>query len=495
MSRSPVSTRLPGASSFRYLMEAVAEHELSVVLSSHLVADLERVCDYLIVLAASRVQVTGEVEELLATHHRLTGALRDPTSLPSDQQVIESSHTDRQSTLLVRSDGPIRDPAWTVDQVDLEDLVLGLHGPGGRSGARPPVRAGGLSMIRLTWRQFRTQALVALGALVFVAVVSAITGPHLVHLYETTVATCARYGDCSAATTAFLRNDSSLRTWLDIGVIVVPGIIGIFWGAPLVARELEAGTYRLAWTQSVTRTRWLAVKLGVIGLASMATAGLLSLMLTWWASPLDRASMNLFGSFDQRDIVPVGYAAFAFALGVTTGVLIRRPLPAMVVTLVALLTARLAFIHWIRPHLIAPMIRAFALNPTSTGFGSSGFLLFGSGPATLQPASPDIPNAWITSTQIVDRAGHALTTQVLNSDCPGIGGSGPAGGGHTHVPAAAQQALHDCVAKVGATYHEVVTYQPANRYWAFQWFELAIFLVLAFILAGCCLWWIGHRLR
>ncbi|MCW2940808.1 MAG: type transport system ATP-binding protein [Actinomycetia bacterium] len=106
------------------LMEAAAEHELSVVLSSHLVADLERVCDYLIVLVDSRVQVAGEVEELLATHHLLTGARRDPATLPADQHVISASHTGRQTTLLVRTEAPIHDPAWTISQVSLEDLIL-----------------------------------------------------------------------------------------------------------------------------------------------------------------------------------------------------------------------------------------------------------------------------------------------------------------------------------------------------------------------------------
>jgi ABC-2 type transport system ATP-binding protein len=106
------------------LMEATVEHQLSVVLSSHLVSDLERVCDYLIVLVDSRVQVAGEVEELLATHHRLTGPRRDPTRLPTDQHVIAASHTDRQTTLIVRTHAPIHDPAWTVSQLGLEDLVL-----------------------------------------------------------------------------------------------------------------------------------------------------------------------------------------------------------------------------------------------------------------------------------------------------------------------------------------------------------------------------------
>jgi len=109
----------------RGLMEAVAEHGVSVVLSSHLVADLERVCDYLVVLVASRVRVTGEVSALLASHHRLSGPRRDPGALPAGQEVIEESHTDKQSTLLVRTDQPVHDPSWTVTPVSLEDLVLG----------------------------------------------------------------------------------------------------------------------------------------------------------------------------------------------------------------------------------------------------------------------------------------------------------------------------------------------------------------------------------
>jgi len=106
------------------LMEATAEQGLSVVLSSHLIADLERVCDYLIVLVASRVLVAGPVDELLATHHLLTGPRRDPATLPAGQQVISASHTDRQSTLLVRTSEPVLDPAWTVSEVGREDLAL-----------------------------------------------------------------------------------------------------------------------------------------------------------------------------------------------------------------------------------------------------------------------------------------------------------------------------------------------------------------------------------
>ncbi|MBT2233555.1 ABC transporter ATP-binding protein [Nonomuraea sp. NEAU-A123] len=106
------------------LIEATVEHQFSVVLSSHLVSDLERTCDYLIVLVESRVQVAGEVDELLATHHRLTGPRRDLDRLPADQQVISARHTEQQSTFVVRTDAPIHDPAWTVTELSLEDLVL-----------------------------------------------------------------------------------------------------------------------------------------------------------------------------------------------------------------------------------------------------------------------------------------------------------------------------------------------------------------------------------
>ncbi|TKK87150.1 ABC transporter ATP-binding protein [Herbidospora galbida] len=106
------------------LMEATAADEFGVVLSSHLVADLERVCDFLVVLVDSRVQVAGEVDELLGTHHRLTGPRRDPDRLPSNQYVVSARHTDRQSTYVIRTDEPILDPAWVVTPLTLEDLVL-----------------------------------------------------------------------------------------------------------------------------------------------------------------------------------------------------------------------------------------------------------------------------------------------------------------------------------------------------------------------------------
>jgi ABC-2 type transport system ATP-binding protein len=119
------------------LMESVAEHDLSVVLSSHLVADLERVCDHLVVLVDSQVRVVGEVEELLATHVRLTGPRRDAEALPAELHVVSQSSTDRQSTFVVRTTGPVLDPAWSVGALSLEDLVLAYMSPGAAGAPAP----------------------------------------------------------------------------------------------------------------------------------------------------------------------------------------------------------------------------------------------------------------------------------------------------------------------------------------------------------------------
>ena len=144
---------------------------------------------------------------------------------------------------------------------------------------------------------------------------------------------------CKAARTAPRRrtrcssSTSRCRTALPFIVVIAPALIGLFFGAPLIARELETGTFRLAWTQSVTRRRWLAVKLGLVGLAAMAFGGLLTWMVDWWASPIDAANQNRFGlaNFGFHGVAPIGYAAFAFALGATAGVLLRRTVPAMAV--------------------------------------------------------------------------------------------------------------------------------------------------------------------
>jgi hypothetical protein len=249
------------------------------------------------------------------------------------------------------------------------------------------------------------------------------------------------------------------------------------------------------WTQSVTRTRWLLTKLVVLGVASITVTEVLNLMEAWWFRPIDKINQDRFtSSFGEAGVVPIGYAAFAFALGVTAGLVIRRTLPAMAATLVGFTAARVAVTYAIRPHLIAPKHLALPLDPASMGFGKTN-----GGALNLWPEPPHIPNAWVYSNHIVDNAGRALSSQYLATACPALGAVGPpvgAKGGPTQtgVPADVQARLQECVAKVGTTYHQAVAYQPANRYWPFQWYETGIFLAAALALAGLCFWLIHRRL-
>jgi len=339
-------------------------------------------------------------------------------------------------------------------------------------------------MIRLTWRQFRTQAWVAIAALAAIAITFLVTRPSLSNMYSASgIAACQARNDCGSLAASFInqvRADAAYPVLYAVGVIVVflvPAIIGMFWGAPLIARELEDRTYRLAWTQSVTRTRWLAVKLGLLGLAAMAITGLFSLIITWWASPLDRAAT--LGSpilanrmmpllFAGHGIVPIGYAAFAFALGATAGALIGRTVPAMAVTIVIFAAVQLIMPNFVRPHLIPAAHTTVAVSA-----GDANWVAVGNG--LLITGKAAIPGAWIFS-----ESGHVYTgpaIQILKT-CYNGPTSTPACG-------SAFASLHAQM---------LLAYQPASRYWPLQAYETAITLALALALAGICFWKIRRRL-
>jgi hypothetical protein len=209
----------------------------------------------------------------------------------------------------------------------------------------------------------------------------------------------------------------------------------------------------------------------------MLTTGLLSLLITWWASPIDRAggfpvsvgTLTRFSPvlFGARGIVPVGYAAFAFAVGVTAGVLIRRPLPAMAVTLAVFLAALLIMPNLVRPHLLPPVTATVpvTVNLSTAVVGHNG---------TLTVPVTDLPGAWIFSNQTITPSGRVF---VLPD-----------------VAACQSGTQQQCDAWL-ATQHlrRQIAYQPASRYRAFQWYETAIFLALALALAGFCVWWTRHR--
>jgi len=181
------------------------------------------------------------------------------------------------------------------------------------------------------WRQHRAQVLAAAGVLAALAIWMAVTGLSFAHEYrDLVIASClAARGDCGQAIDQFEALHRGLALLVPL-FLVAPGLIGVFWGAPLVAKEVEAGTHRLAWTQSVSRRRWLAWQLGFLGAGTVVLSALFAWLVSWWSGPLVGAGLDRFtpGIFDLRGIVPVFYAAFAFALGVAVGTVIRRTVAA-----------------------------------------------------------------------------------------------------------------------------------------------------------------------
>jgi hypothetical protein len=316
-------------------------------------------------------------------------------------------------------------------------------------------------MIRFAWRQFRLQAVIAFAILAVIAVLVVATHSELVHLYKL------------HETGALLNRYGSLENIVRL-LLVAPALIGMFWGAPLIARELESGTHRLIWTQSVTRRRWLAVKLGLVGGASVAVCGLLSLAVTWWSGPVDRINLDRLSStliFSERGLVPLGYGAFAFAVGVVLGLLLRRTVPAMAATLAVFTGARFALVS-LRPHLLPPIhgtVPLTAANIQGVGITSRN------GPL-IATVSVHRPGAWVLSSSsqpALDSAGkvvYGLGKELANA-----------------TPQSTITTL------VRLHLHVLVVYQPASRFWTFQAIETAVFGGVALILVGFCFWWVHRR--
>ena len=333
-------------------------------------------------------------------------------------------------------------------------------------------------MIWLTWRQFRVQSIVVAVVLVGFAVALGLTGPNLAHLYATSgLGACQAPQDCSTMATAFLdqmKADAVYPLLYVVGAVsmlLFPALIGAFWGAPLITREVEAHTLRLVWFQGVTPTRWTAMKLGLLGLVSGVSSGLLSLMVTWWADPIEKAGgfpvnqgqLSRFSPqlFDARGMAPMAYALFAFVLGVTVGAIAKRTVPAMAITLVIFALVQVVVPTWVRPNLFAP---AHLRSPVLTAPLLDTMVVQSGGQLTVPV---NIPNAWIVSNQTVTAAGRVFTLPVVD---------------------ACQSGTHDqCVAWLAKqNLRQLVTYQPTSRYWQFQWYETGIFVALSLILAALC---------
>ncbi|HEY3907617.1 MAG TPA: hypothetical protein VGM14_27180 [Streptosporangiaceae bacterium] len=315
-------------------------------------------------------------------------------------------------------------------------------------------------MTWVTWRQYRSQGALAAALFAALAVALLISGLHAAQVWHSASAGCRKDGICGN-----LSLTNGAFTTLVIATTAVPLLTGMFWGAPMVAHELETGTNQFAWMQSITRRRWLAVRAGWLLLAAAVLAGAVSAVVTWWMGPDHALNADAFKAnrFDITGIVPVGYAIFAMALGIWAGMLFRRTLPALAVTLAGFAGLRELIALWLRLHYMTPVTVYYKLT-----------------------GSPPPKGSYLTVSQGI----------------VGPGGQPPVGTGNyvfngEPIPAVCGKAIQHpgsiapCMTAHG--YREYLTYQPASRFWTFQGIETGIFVVLAAILLAVAFWVLKRR--
>ena len=301
-------------------------------------------------------------------------------------------------------------------------------------------------MTWLAWRQLRANAAVVATCLLAILVVLVTTRSQLDGI----------------ATSSAIPSDVKTIRLLGTVLIATPAFIGAFWGAPLVANELERGTFRLAWTQSITRGRWLGTKLAVLGITAVVVVAVFTFAFTWWSRPLDDIGSRLgTANFGQRGIVPVAYTLFALALGTFAGALLRRTLPAMAATIVGFAVARFGFQEWIRTHLAATV----SATVPSNAFG--------------QAVRSTAGNAWVISRRTIGPDGHTLSGGAIDRLVRGS----------CHVTRTTSPGdLSRCAHRIGV--RDVVTMHSADQFWTLQVWEAASFVALAAVLVGATLWYV-----
>jgi hypothetical protein len=316
-------------------------------------------------------------------------------------------------------------------------------------------------MIWLSWRQQRTETVITAAVLAVLAALLVPAGIHLASLFDHQgIANCIgrQTEACNQAIQNFGGRVGFVRGLVSGGWLnLAPGLIGVALAAPLVL-DLEAGTIRLAWTQSVSRSRWLGTKLAVTLVTAVAAGGVFSLLFSFYDRPLDRV-YGPFDNFGFEGVVPLAYVLFALALALAVGVLWRRTAPAVIVGFAAYVGARLFVQSWLRQRFVRPLTATW--GPHATG--------------------PRLDRAWVLLQVPSDKAGRPFTgnAQVLQS-CSrnlgkGIKGLDP-----------------HCLMQHGAGYNHAV-YQPASRFWEFQGIETALFGGAALVLLAFAAWWLQRR--
>lgn len=319
-------------------------------------------------------------------------------------------------------------------------------------------------MMWLTWRQYRKQALYTVIALAALAAVMVPTGLAMHHSFthsglasclhklgtaQTVVRTDGGPPDCEALGQQWSNQYRSM-TFIGILFVILPVLVGLFFGAPLVAREVENGTHRLVWTQGITRRRWTLTKFGVLGGIAVVLATAYALGMTWWFGPLVENGGGRLGpiSFDVQGVAPIGYTLFAVALGVFVGTVLPKVLPAMGITLGGYVAVRVV-VEWLaRPHFMAPETMSLAVDSDRQFNNNAG--------------------DWIYQQGIVNAHGKLVQPDAQMGCPPG------------HASDCGKQLVDQGLGP--APFSNWMQFQPGSRFWAFQGIETGIFVVLAVLL-------------
>jgi hypothetical protein len=308
-------------------------------------------------------------------------------------------------------------------------------------------------MAWVTWRQHRPQLLVGAGLLV--ALAAAALGTHLpisAAYSRDALPGCLPPSTRPGCDLILEHFEGQFDSWAAAarGLAVLPALAGLFVGAPLLARELEHGTHRFAWTQAITRQRWLLSKLALLGAATVLAGGVASALVMWWRGPFDTLQGRMAPSgFDVEGLVVPAYALYALAVGVLAGLLLRRTVAAMTAALVAFAATRLIVLSFLRPNFLTPLHRT--VLPTQDGHW---------------------PGVWVLSNTLVDAGGRQISADredlaILHAQQANVDP-------HTYL--------------VTLGWQRVVSYQPAGRFWTFQLFEAGLFVALSVVIVAVTLW-------
>jgi len=343
----------------------------------------------------------------------------------------------------------------------------------------------------LAWRQHRIQFLIFGILLVIYAAVVIPSGLHFWHAYQQMVSSCAHnpanpsctdiYGNLFRTTT-----DKLLIGLIPTAVLFLPIILGVFWGAPLLSKEYAEGTNSLVWTQSISRRKWLTVKLAWMLLATALLAGAFAALNTWWSKTPNALNMDRFSNGNQfgiQGIVPVAISLFAVSYGIMLGAWFRKTMVAVGITLVLFVAcSHIVIPNLLRPNYLKPLSVTAPFGPDRSSSGTG------------------VPsNAWITSQIIYNGSGREIVGDIFSAAPPQCQkviqqAEVPNSGGRAFkaVPSPnGDDPIAECLDKAG--WYQVTTYQPGYRYWDFQEIESAIYLGLAAIAVGATYWLVLKR--